>query len=90
MIHDRFYAHWEQPTSIVSSDQKFATTVKVRIEKSGRVSDVSLANPSGNVVMDESVMDAARKVTQIDPLPTGLGGEFYEVKIQFELSQQSQ
>lgn len=90
MIHDRFYAHWEQPTSIVSSDQKFVTTVKLRIEKSGKVSEVTLANGSGNVVMDESVMEAARKVTQIDPLPAGLGGDFYEVKIQFELSQQQQ
>ena len=90
MIHDRFYSRWEQPTSIISSDRKFIATVKIRIEKDGRISNVSLANPSGNVVMDESVMTAARRVTQIDPLPAGLGGEFYEVKINFELSQQSQ
>jgi hypothetical protein len=38
-------------------------------------------------------MAAARRVTQTDPLPAGLntgGGDFYEVKINFELSQQSQ
>jgi hypothetical protein len=41
--------------------------------------------------MDQSVMEAARKVTQVDPLPQGLGsGGVYEVKINFELSQQSQ
>ena len=33
----------------------------------------------------------ARKITQVDPLPEGLGdGGAYEVKINFELSQQSQ
>lgn len=90
MIHDRFYARWDQPTSIISSDEKFVAAVKIRIEKDGHISNVSLANPSGNVVMDDSVMAAARRVTQIDPLPTGLGGDFYEVKINFELSQQSQ
>ncbi len=90
MIHDRFYSRWEQPTSIISSDQKFVATVKIRIEKDGRISNVSLANSSGNVVMDESVMAAAHRVTQIDPLPAGLGGDSYEVKINFELSQQSQ
>ncbi|MEA3186677.1 MAG: hypothetical protein QOD99_507 [Chthoniobacter sp.] len=91
MIHDRFYGRWDQPTSIISSSQKFVATVKIRIEKDGSISDVSLANPSGNVVMDESVMAAARRVTQIDPLPAGLGnGDHYEVKINFELSQQSQ
>ena len=89
MIHDRFYARWEQPTSIMSSSQRFVSTVKIRITKSGKISDVSLANPSGNMVMDESVMAAARRVSQIDPLPAGLGGDFYEVKINFELSQQN-
>ena len=37
-------------------------------------------------VMDESVMTAAKLVTQVDPLPAGLGDP-YEVKINFELNQ---
>lgn len=91
MLHDRFYSRWDQPTSIVTSDAKFSATVKIRIEKDGTISDVSLAQSSGNDVMDQSVMEAARKVTQVDPLPEGLGaGGAYEVKIAFELSQQSQ
>jgi len=36
-------------------------------------------------------MEAARRVTQVDPLPQGLGdGGAYEVKINFELSQPTQ
>ena len=87
MLRDRFTARWNQPTSIVRSDQKFVTRVKIKIEKDGRISNVELANSSGNVVMDESVMTAARCVTQVAPLPAGLG-ESYEVKIDFELNQQ--
>ena len=91
MLHDRFYSRWDQPTSIVTSTSKFSAIVKIRIEKDGTISDVSLASSSGNDVMDQSVMEAARRVTQVDPLPQGLGdGGPYEVKINFELSQQSQ
>lgn len=87
MIHDRFFSGWEQPTSIVSSSQKFNTVVRIRIEKDGQISNVILAKPSGNVVMDESVMGAAQRVKQIDPLPSGLGGAAYEININFELNQ---
>jgi TonB family protein len=91
MLHDRFYSRWDQPTSIVTATSSFSAIVKIRIEKDGTISDVSLAQSSGNDVMDQSVMEAARKVTQVDPLPEGLGeGGAYEVKINFELSQQSQ
>jgi TonB family protein len=91
MLHDRFYSRWDQPTSIVTPTSSFSAIVKIRIEKDGTISDVSLAQSSGNDVMDQSVMEAARKVTQVDPLPEGMGnGGAYEVKINFELSQQSQ
>jgi hypothetical protein len=39
------------------------------------------------VVVDESVAAVAKRVTQVDPLPKGLGGgDFYEVNINFELN----
>jgi TonB family protein len=88
MLKDRFDARWKQPTSIVQSDQRFVTTVKLRIGKDGTLSEVGLANSSGNVVMDDSVLEAVRSVRQIDPLPAGLGnGDFYEININFELKQ---
>jgi len=86
LIHDRFYSQWEQPTSIFDSSKSFICTLQIRIEKSGRVSDVKILKSSGNVVMDESVMESARKVLQIDPLPAGLGSDgSYTVNINFEL-----
>jgi len=86
LIHDRFYSQWEQPTSIFDSAKSFVCTLQIRIEKDGRISDVKILKSSGNVLMDESVMTAARRVLQIDPLPSGLGaGGAYTVNINFEL-----
>jgi len=88
MIHDRFHARWEQPTSIVRSSQDFVTTLKIRIRKDGTISEREIVNASGNTVMDDSVLAAAQKVLEIDPLPAGLGnGEFFEININFKLDQ---
>jgi TonB family protein len=87
MIHDRFYSHWQRPTSVVRTEEKVKAVVKVRIEKDGRISNVSLVKSSGNVVMDDSVLEAAKRVTQIDPLPAAIGDSHYDVPIEFELTQ---
>jgi outer membrane biosynthesis protein TonB len=87
MLHDRFYSAWIQPTTNVASDAKISTLVKVRIEKDGRVSKFEIIKPSENVVVNESVATIAKRVTQVDPPPAGLGnGDHYDVKINFELN----
>jgi TonB family protein len=87
MLDDRFTSRWEQPLSIVRSTQQFVTTLKIRINKDGAIVLREIANSSGNPVMDESVLAAARKVLVVDPLPAGLGGESFEVNINFKLDQ---
>src|SRR6266702_491416 len=87
MLHDRFYSAWIQPTTTVASGTKISTLVKVRIEKDGRVSSFEIIRPSENVVVNESVAAIAKRVTQVDPPPAGLGnGDHYDVKINFELN----
>ena len=86
MIHDRFYSQWQQPASIVESGAKLSSTINIRIEKNGHISDVSLEKTSGNAIMDESVMSAAHRVTQIDPLPSVIKDNFYVVRIELELT----
>ncbi|HXM33520.1 MAG TPA: TonB family protein [Chthoniobacterales bacterium] len=87
MLHDRFHNEWQQPTTIVATGAKMTAVVKIRIEKDGRVSSFTIVKPSGNVVVDESVAVIAKRVTQVDPLPKGLvSGDYYEVKINFELN----
>jgi outer membrane biosynthesis protein TonB len=87
MLHDRFYGAWIQPTTNVASGTKISTLAKVRIEKDGRVSNFDIIKPSENVVVNESVAAIAKRVTQVDPPPAGLGtGDHYDVKINFELN----
>jgi TonB family protein len=87
MLHDRFYSAWIQPTTTVASGSKISTLVKVRIEKDGRVSSFEIVKPSENVVVNESVAAVAKRVTEVDPPPAGLGnGDHYDVKINFELN----
>jgi len=60
--------------------------VKIRIEKDGTISSAEIVKPSGNPLMDESVLSAAKKVSQIDPPPAGLAsGGAYTININFEL-----
>ena len=87
MLHDRFYSAWIQPTTTVASGIKISTLVKVRIEKDGRVSKFEIIKPSENVVVNESVAAIAKRVTEVDAPPVGLGnGSHYDVKINFELN----
>ena len=82
MLHDRFYSEWIQPRTSVAIGAKMSALVRIRIEKDGRVSNFTIVRPSGNVVVDESVAAIAKRVTQVDPLPKGLGsGVYYEVNI---------
>lgn len=85
MLHDRFFSQWAQPTSVVRSGAKMSTLVKLRIEKDGHVSRFTVLKPSGNVIVDESVVAVGKRVKQVEPLPAGLG-DSYEVNINFELN----
>ena len=87
MLHDRFYSAWIQPTTNIAAGARISTLVKVRIEKDGRVSSFEIIKPSENVVVNESVATIAKRVTQVDPPPSGLiKGDYYDVKINFELN----
>ena len=88
MIHDRFHSRWDQPTTLARASQDMVTTIKIRISKDGTILSREIAHSSGDTTMDQSVMTAAERVQQIDPLPTGLGnGDSFEVNIAFKLDQ---
>ena len=83
MIHDRYYSRWEQPVGI---GEDVLTTVRLRIMKDGTIAKHDMVKSSGNPQMDESVMSAVEKVTQIDPLPAGLGnGEYFDLNVAFKV-----
>lgn len=87
MLHDRFYRAWEQPQTVVASGGRFSVIARIRIERDGRVSDFKIVQPSGNVLVDESVAAAGKKVTRVDALPAGTGSSgHYDVNVSFELN----
>jgi len=88
MIHDRFHSRWDQPTNISRGGQDIVTTLKIRIGKDGTIQNREIVHSSGDTTMDQSVMTAAERVQQIDPLPAGLGsGDSFEINIAFKLDQ---
>lgn len=84
MLHERFSSEWEQPMSVVATGAKMSALVKVRIEQDGRISEFSIARSSGNVLVDESIAEIAKRVKKVDPLPGGMGnGSHHDVMIGF-------
>jgi len=87
MLHDRFYARWDQPRVEGQNGQEYKTFLSIKISRIGRVLGVSLAKTSGNKIVDDSVLFAAQRISQVDPLPRGLGdANGCEVRMEFKLS----
>ena len=84
-VHDKMYEAWDQPGQAKSIDKKLVTTVVLHVARDGRIEGVRLDHPSGNKLMDDSVMTAAHSVPRLDPLPDGLGGDFAEISVNFRL-----
>ena len=84
-VHDKMYEAWDQPGQAKSLDKKLVTTVVLHVARDGRIEGVRLDHPSGNKLMDDSVMTAAHSVPRLDPLPEGLGGNFAEISVNFRL-----
>lgn len=84
-VHDRMYEAWEQPGQAVSYDKKLMATILLRVARDGRILDARLQNSSGNKLMDDSALSAARDVPRLDPLPEGLGGDTADISVNFRL-----
>lgn len=82
-LRDRYYAVWAPPS--VPDSASLVVTLKIRVKRDGTVLAHELMKSSGNSLMDGSVIEAARQVTKIDPLPPGLGREdIIEIPINFK------
>jgi len=76
---------WVLPESVARDAGKLVVTLRIVIEKDGRVSDSRIERSSGNVYFDESVRRAIRKASPLPVPPEQLrGGEdHYEVGFRF-------
>lgn len=69
-VHDVMYEAWEQPGAAL--DRNLIATAQLRVARDGTITGVSLQAPSGNKIMDESVLAATRKVQRLEPPPLDL------------------
>ena len=83
LIRDVYYQAWQQP--IVDLTQKWATILKIRVNKQGQVLSAKIEQSSGYAPLDTSVKQVARLVKSIgSPLPDVLGTQFADISIVFE------
>jgi TonB family protein len=69
-VHDRMYEAWEQPGSL--NDKSLATTLLLKVGRDGKIEGATVFRSSGNKLMDNSALSAARKVGLLDPPPSPL------------------
>jgi TonB family protein len=83
-VHDRMYDAWEKPNELL--DKNLKATVLLEIAPDGTINDVRLKRSSGNKVMDDTAMAAARRVPRLNPPPSSLlKGAEAPVTVDFEL-----
>lgn len=84
-IRQVMYQAWQQPSQLRDLPG-LSATVMIRVERNGSISRCTLSRPSGNSVMDASVMKAAKSVSRLNALPAQFDGTFKDITIDFELT----
>jgi len=83
-VHDRMYEAWDQPGAI--NDRKLMAIVTIKVARDGSIVDVALKRSSGNRLMDNSALAAARKVRMLEPPPDALlKGSVAEISVDFHM-----
>ena len=78
------YDAWQQPSALAGK-RGLVTRVLVRVRQDGQIVQKKMADPSGNGLMDTSVMTAVESVKNLPELPLGFGGAYKDITIDFEL-----
>jgi TonB family protein len=60
--------------------------VRFRINRNGRISNVALVRGSGNKEMDRSVLQAAKTVRAVSPIPQNARSDYYDIMVEFALT----
>ena len=82
-VHDQMYEAWEQPGQ---ADKRLASLILIHVARDGTITDVELKNSSGNKLMDDSALAAARKVQRLEPPPGALvKGATADITVNFQV-----
>jgi TonB family protein len=83
-VHDKMYEAWDN--SIAMNDRNLLSVVTIRVARDGNIVSVTLKRSSGNKVMDNSALAAARKVQMLEPPPEALvKGSAAEISVDFQM-----
>jgi TonB family protein len=82
ILTNRFQAAWNQPTSEMALGKMLKVTVKLKVEPDGTVTEFEIVEGSGNMVVDDSVREAGKKITKLPPPPNG---QTFSAPVRFEL-----
>jgi TonB family protein len=85
-IHDRFARQWRRPYHLAYAGRELVSTVRFRINRNGRISNVALVRGSGNKEMDRSVLQAAKTVRAVSPIPKNARSDYYDIMVEFALT----
>jgi len=86
MVRAAMYEAWQQPSALAGT-HGLLSRVLIRVQRDGQITRRTLVQPSGNALMDNSVMTAVESVQQLQALPPGFGGAYKEITIDFELTE---
>ncbi len=85
-VRQKLYAVWNQPAGM-GVPAGITASVSIRVMKDGAVTRTEMVTPSGNRVMDESVMKAVKSVSKLDALPASFSGRYKDIVVEFELTE---
>jgi len=85
LVREAMYDAWQQPGALAGK-RGLMTQVQIRVKRDGTIMDRKMIKPAGNPLMDSSVMNAVETVKRIRELPDGLGGDYKDIIIDFELT----
>jgi TonB family protein len=85
LVRDRVSQNWNRASVHASPSQKCA--VSFTIARNGAVSNVQVAQPSGNYLLDSSALRAILDSNPLPSLPPQLGRNDVTVKLWFQLTQ---
>ena len=84
LVRQIMYDAWEQPGSL-SAAAGFSADVEIVVQRDGTITARRMQRPSGNALLDASVMKAVNAVSKLRPLPSSFIGGAHTIVITFEL-----
>lgn len=79
-LHNRIKENWRTNTLLGIR----TSVVSFRINRNGRIENISLEKSSGNPSFDKLAVDAVKTTTQIPPFPTEIPNAYLDIMIDFK------